>query len=88
MTLTQIEDEIRSLTLKERIELYKWLDYFVVADCGVDTDFRSRIGADRSLAVRAGNRPKGEDQRQEHPDEGPASRESLRGSNAGSIATP
>jgi hypothetical protein len=37
MTLTQIEDEIRTLRAAERIKLYKWLDHIVVADCGEDT---------------------------------------------------
>ena len=69
MTLAQIEDEIRSLRPSERIELYRWLDYGVVADYGVETDFCSRIGMDRSLEIRARIRPEGEDQRQEHPDE-------------------
>jgi hypothetical protein len=48
-TLAQIEDEIRTLRAVERIELYKWLDHFVVADCGANTSFRSRLGVDRSL---------------------------------------
>ena len=52
MTLEQIKDEIRSLRSSERIELYKWLDYVVVADCGVATDFCPRIGMDRSLKIR------------------------------------
>jgi hypothetical protein len=52
MTLEQIKDEIRSLRSSERIELYKWLDYGVVADYGVATDFCPRIGMDRSLEVR------------------------------------
>jgi hypothetical protein len=52
MTLAQIEDEIRSLRSSERIELYKWLDHTVVADCGVETSFRSRLGADRALEIR------------------------------------
>ena len=52
MTLTQIEDEIRALRAAERIELYKWLDHVVVADCGADTSFRPRLGVDRSLQVR------------------------------------
>jgi hypothetical protein len=46
MTLEQIKDEIRSLRSSERIELYKWLDYGVVAD------FYPRIGMDRSLEIR------------------------------------
>jgi hypothetical protein len=46
MTLEQIKDEIRSLSSSERIELYKWLDYGVVAD------FYPRIGMDRSLEIR------------------------------------
>ena len=46
MTLEQIKDEIRSLRSSERIELYKWLDYGVVADYGVATDFCPRIGVD------------------------------------------
>jgi hypothetical protein len=37
MTVAQIEDEIRNLRPSERIELYGWLDYTVVADYGVDT---------------------------------------------------
>jgi len=69
MTTAQIEDEIRSLRPSERIELYRWLDYFVVADYGVDANFCSRVGMDRSLEIRARIRPEGEDQRQENPDE-------------------
>ena len=52
MTLEQIKDEIRSLRSSERIELYRWLDYMVVADCNVDTSFYSRLGVDRSLETR------------------------------------
>ena len=52
MTLEQIKDEIRSLRSSERIELYKWLDHVVVADCGEDTSFCSRLGVDRSLELR------------------------------------
>ena len=52
MTLAQIEDEIRSRRPSERIELYRWLDYGVVADYGVGTDFCSRIGMGRSLEIR------------------------------------
>jgi len=52
MTMAQIEDQIRSLRPSDRIELYRWLDYIVVADCGVDTSFCSRLGADRSLEIR------------------------------------
>jgi hypothetical protein len=52
VTLAQIEDEIRSLRPSERIELYRWLDYGVVADCGVETNFCSRLGVDRSLGIR------------------------------------
>jgi hypothetical protein len=52
MTLEQIKDEIRSLRSSERIELYRWLDYGVVADYGVATNFCSRIGVDRSLEIR------------------------------------
>jgi hypothetical protein len=52
MTLAQIEDEIRSLRPTERIELYKWLDHVVVADCGVATSFCSRLGVDRALEIR------------------------------------
>jgi len=52
MTLEQIKDEIRSLRSSERIELYKWLDYGVVAHYGVATDFCPRIGIDRSLKIR------------------------------------
>ena len=67
MTLAQIEDEIRSLGPSERIELYRWLDYFVVADCGVDYSFCSRVGMDRSLAIRRATDQKMKDHRQEHP---------------------
>jgi hypothetical protein len=52
MTLTQIEDQIRALRAAERIELYKWLDHVVMADCGGDTSFCSRLGVDRSLEIR------------------------------------
>jgi hypothetical protein len=52
MTLEQIKDEIRSLRSSDRIELYRWLDYGVVADYGVATDFCPRIGMDRSLEIR------------------------------------
>jgi hypothetical protein len=52
MTIAQIEDEIRRLRPSERIELYRWLDYMVVADCAVDTSFCSRLGVDRSLETR------------------------------------
>jgi hypothetical protein len=52
MTLTQIEDEIRTLRAAERIELYKWLDHVVVADCGEHTSFCSRLGVDRSPEIR------------------------------------
>jgi hypothetical protein len=52
MTIAQIEDEIRRLRPSERIELYRWLDYMVVADYAVDTSFCSRLGVDRSLETR------------------------------------
>ena len=52
MTLAQIEDEIRTLRSAERIELYKWLDHVVMADCGADTSICSRLGMDRSLEIR------------------------------------
>ena len=52
MTLEQIKDEIRSLRSSERIELYKWLDYVVVADYVVAADFCPRIGMYRSLKIR------------------------------------
>ena len=52
MTIAQIEDEIRSLRRSERIELYRWLDYMVVADCGMETSFCSRLGVDRSIEIR------------------------------------
>jgi hypothetical protein len=52
MTLEQIKDQIRSLTPSQRIELYRWLDYGVVADYGVATDFIPRMGMDRSLEIR------------------------------------
>ena len=52
MTLGQIEDEIRSLRSAERIELYKWLDRVVLADCGVETSFCARLGVARSLEIR------------------------------------
>ena len=57
MTLEQIKDEIRSLRSSERIELYKWLDYGVVADYGVATDFCPRIGMDRSLEIHRWTKP-------------------------------
>jgi hypothetical protein len=53
MTIAQIEDKIRSQTPSERIELYRWLDYMVVADCNVDTSFCYRLEVDRSLETRA-----------------------------------
>ena len=69
MTIMQIEDEIRSLRPSERIELYRWLDYMVVADCGVDTSFCSRLGVDRSLEIRhAIVLQKLRDYRQKNPD--------------------
>ena len=69
MTIVQIEDEIRSLSPSERIELYRWLDYMVVADCGVDTSFCSRLGVDRSLEIRhAIVLQKLRDYRQKNPD--------------------
>jgi hypothetical protein len=46
MTVEEIKDEIRTLSRGEKIEIYRWLDYGVVAE------FSSRIGADRSLAIR------------------------------------
>jgi len=52
MTIAQIEDEIRSLRPSERIELYRWLDYMAVDDCGMETSFCSRLGVDRSLEIR------------------------------------
>ena len=52
MNLAQIEDEIRSLRPTERIELYKWLDHVVVADCRAGTSFCSRLGVDRALEIR------------------------------------
>jgi hypothetical protein len=52
ITLEQIKGQIRSLRSSERIELYKWLDYMIVADYGVATDFCPRIGMDRSLEIR------------------------------------
>jgi hypothetical protein len=52
MTLAQIEDEIRTLRPSERIELYRWLDYIVAADCGVETSLCSRLGMNRSLEIR------------------------------------
>ena len=44
------------LRAAERIELYKWLDHVVVADCGADTSFCSRLGVDRSLETPPCNR--------------------------------
>ena len=52
ITLEQIKGQIRSLRPRERIELYKWLDYNVVADYDVATDFCPRIGMNRSLEIR------------------------------------
>ena len=46
MTVEEIKDEIRTLSRGEKIEIYRWLDDGVVAE------FSSRIGADRSLAIR------------------------------------
>jgi hypothetical protein len=46
MTVEEIKDEILTLSRGEKIEIYNWLDYGVVAE------FSSRIGADRSLAIR------------------------------------
>ena len=46
MTVEEIKDEIRTLSRSEKIEIYRWLDDGVVAE------FSSRIGADRSLAIR------------------------------------
>ena len=54
ITLEQIKGQIRSLRSSERIELYKWLDYMIVADYGVATHFCPRIGIDRSLEIRHG----------------------------------
>ena len=66
MTLAQIEDEIRSLGPGERIELYRWLDYIVVADCGPENSLCSRIGMDRSLKIRQAIAQKMKAYRQEH----------------------
>jgi hypothetical protein len=52
ITLEQIKGQSRSLRSSERIELYKWLDYMIVADYGVATAFCARIGMDRSLEIR------------------------------------
>jgi hypothetical protein len=46
MTVEEIKDEIRTLSRGEKIEIYRWLDDGVVAE------FSSRIGVDRSLAIR------------------------------------
>ena len=46
MTLEQIKAEIRRMRPNERIKLYRWLDYGVIAD------FCSRIGVGRSLEIR------------------------------------
>ena len=46
MTVEEIKDEILTLSRDEKIEIYNWLDYGVVAE------FSSRIGADRALAIR------------------------------------
>jgi hypothetical protein len=67
MTLAQIEDEIRSLGPSERIELYRWLDYMMVADCGAANSLCSRIGMDRSLKIRQGIDQTMKDYRREHP---------------------
>jgi hypothetical protein len=45
MTVEEIKDEIRTLSRGEKIEIYSWLDYGV-------TEFSSRTGADRALAIR------------------------------------
>jgi hypothetical protein len=65
MTLAQIEDGIRSLKPAERIELYKWLDHVVVADCRVETSFCSRLGVERALEIRRAIDQKNEDYRPE-----------------------
>ena len=46
MTVEEIKDEIRTLSRDEKIEIYTWLDH------GVMAEFSSRIGADRSRAIR------------------------------------
>ena len=46
MTVKEIKDEILTLSRDEKIEIYNWLDYGVVAE------FSSRIRADRALAIR------------------------------------
>jgi hypothetical protein len=68
MTIAQIEDEIRSLRPSERIELYRWLDYMVVDDCGMETSFCSRLGVDRSLEIRHAIVSNCGDYHQKHPE--------------------
>ena len=46
MTVEEIKNEILTLSRGEKIEIYNWLDYGVVAE------FSSRIGVDRLLAIR------------------------------------
>jgi hypothetical protein len=51
MTLEETKDVIRSLTPNERMELYRWLDYQIAVESRA-SDFRSRIGAERSIEIR------------------------------------
>jgi hypothetical protein len=50
MTLEQIKDQIRNLTPRARMELYRWLDRSM-APHFCSSDFCYRIGLDRSLEI-------------------------------------
>jgi hypothetical protein len=46
MNVTQIKDEIRYMTLSDKIEIYTWLDAEMAGD------IPSRIGSRRSISIR------------------------------------
>jgi len=46
MNVTQVKDEIRYLSLSDKIEIYRWLDGELAGHLS------SRIGSRRSLAIR------------------------------------
>jgi hypothetical protein len=60
MTLEEIKSEIRVLPASDKIKLHKWLDYEMAPDFR-SSDFCSRIGVDRSLEIRPGDRTKERD---------------------------
>jgi hypothetical protein len=51
MTVEQIKSQIRTLDPTDRIELCRWLDHEIAAECS-SSDGYSRIGSDRSLEIR------------------------------------